>query len=193
MLSILKFQKIVKFYDRLIDLASKYFTDLILLLMRVYVASIFFQSGWNKLANVWKGGWFKTVFLFKAVHPVPGLSAEVAAILGTGTEVLFSIMLAIGVFGRIGALGLLGVTAVITFGVHSHFTHVFWGLLLGASFIFGPGKFSVDAWLRYQWELLLKTAEAVEPEPEVKKAPRVKKSAKPKVRITLDGRKEPVA
>lgn len=148
---ILKLQKSVQIYDAAVVFLEKHFTNILLLLVRVYAASIFFQSGWNKLSNLWNGGWFKTVFLFKMVHPVPLLSPEVAAVLGTAAEVIFPIALALGVFARLGALGLLGVTAVISFGVHSHFTHVFWGLLLGVSLIFGPGKLSVDAWLHHMW------------------------------------------
>lgn len=91
------------------------------------------------------------MFLFKEVHPVPHLSPEVAAILGTSAQIVFPILLAIGLFARVGALGLLGVTAVITFGVHPHFTHVFWALILGSSLIFGPGKFSADYGLRSWW------------------------------------------
>ena len=144
-------QKCVKVYDAIIDSIIKHTQDLFLLLLRVYIASIFFQSGWTKFDNLLTGGWYKTVFLFKNVYKVPYLSPEVAAALGTGAELIFSVLLALGIMARVGALGLLGVTAVITFGVHSHFTHEFWALLLGVSVIIGPGKLSFDEWIRSRW------------------------------------------
>lgn len=150
----------VKVYDKFIEIFVKYTHDLLLLLIRVYIASIFFQSGWNKLENLWGDGWFRTVYLFKYVHPVPFLSPKIAAVVGTGAEVGFSVLLAIGVMSRVGALGLLGVTAVISLGIHMHFTHAFWALLLGVSFIIGPGKFSFDAWVRSWWNQLYEDSQA---------------------------------
>ncbi|WP_350332408.1 DoxX family protein [Candidatus Bodocaedibacter vickermanii] len=192
MLSII--QKSVQLYDTLIDFLVKYIHDVLLLILRVYVASIFFQSGWNKFENLWEGGWFKTVFLFKNVYKLPVLSPEVAAVLGTGAELIFSIFLALGVLSRIGALGLLGVTAVITFGVRPHFTHEFWALLLGVSFIMGPGKFSFDGWLRSWWTRLhsgmqhhLDSADMLP-----KKAPNIIAKERPNEKIMLDNKKEPI-
>ena len=192
MLSIV--QKSVQVYDTLVDLLTKYAHDVFLLILRVYIASIFFQSGWNKFENLWEGGWFKTVFLFKSVYKLPVLSPEVAAVLGTGAELIFSIFLALGVLSRVGALGLLGVTAVITFGVRPHFTHEFWALLLGVSFIMGPGKFSFDGWLRSWWTRLhsgmqhhLDSADMLP-----KKAPNIIAKERPNEKIMLDNKKEPI-
>lgn len=148
---ILLFQKGVTLYDKLVSWISAYVTDALLLIIRLYMASIFFQSGWNKFHNLWSGGWYKTVFLFRVVHPVPYLSPNVAAVLGTGAEVIFPVLLALGIMARVGALGLLGVTAVIAFGVHSHFIHMFWAMLLGVACVIGPGRFSFDGWLRSWW------------------------------------------
>ncbi len=145
-------QKLVVSYDCLIKLLTTSFKDLFLLVSRLYISSIFFQSGWLKFENLLKGEWGHTLFLFREVHPVPFLPAEIAAVLGTAAEVVFPAVLAVGMFARLGALGLLGVTATITFGVHTHFTHVFWAFLLGVSVLFGPGKLSVDYWLRHWWD-----------------------------------------
>lgn len=192
---ILLIQRCIQVYDRLIEFLIKYTYDVSLLVIRVYIASIFFQSGWNKFDNLWDGGWFKTVFLFKNVHPVPFLPAEIAAIVGTAAEVIFSTLLALGVMSRIGALGLLGVTAVITFGVHSHFTHTFWALLLSVSLIMGPGKFSFDEWLRSLWTGLhakvLEHLEAVKI-PASRTMPQIVRKDNPNRKIMLDNRKDPV-
>jgi putative oxidoreductase len=158
------------------------------------IASIFFQSGWNKFENLWEGGWYKTVFLFRNIYKVPLLSPEVAAVIGTGAELVFPIFLALGIMSRIGAFGLLGVTAVITFGVHSHFTHEFWALLLGVSFIIGPGKFSFDAWLRSWWTRLhssvLSHLESTEIQHRI--APQIVCKERPNETIMLDNKHDPI-
>lgn len=186
-------QKCVRVYDTLIDGLVKYTQDLFLLIVRVYIASIFFQSGWTKFDNLWDGGWFKTVFLFKNVYKLPYISPEIAAVLGTGAELIFSIFLALGIMARIGAAGLLGVTAVITFGVHSHFTHEFWALLLGVSLIMGPGKFSFDGWVRSVWNRVHSNAIS-ELEAHIilnPKAPQIDLNDA-NAEFMLDNRKEPV-
>jgi putative oxidoreductase len=187
-------QKCVQRYDTLIDFVVRYTQDIFLLILRVYIASIFFQAGWNKIENLWGGGWFKTVFLFKNIYKVPFLSPEVAAIMGTGAELIFSVLLAVGIMSRIGALGLLGVTAVITFGVHSHFTHEFWALLLGVSFIVGPGKFSFDGWLRSWWTQLHSSVHAhlESADMEYKIAPHIVCKDRPNEKIVLDNKHEPI-
>lgn len=187
-------QKCVKVYDTLIDGVVKYTHDIFLLILRVYIASIFFQSGWNKLETLWDGGWFKTVFLFKNVYKVPYLSPEVAAVMGTGAELIFSILLALGIMARLGALGLLGITAVITFGVHPHFTHEFWALLLGVSLIIGPGKFSFDEWLRSWWtKLHASVHEHLETESIRSKVdPQIVCKERPNEKIILDNKHEPI-
>ncbi|MCP5322414.1 MAG: DoxX family protein [Candidatus Paracaedibacteraceae bacterium] len=186
-------QRSVQIYDAFVGFFIKYTQDLLLLLVRVYAASIFFQSGWNKLEKLWTSGWFKTVFLFKHVHPVPFLSPKLAAVLGTGAEIIFPILLALGVMTRIGALGLMGVTAVITFGVHHHFTHIFWALLLGVSFVIGPGRLSFDGWIRSKWDSLyavvkthLDTTPAME-----RKHPEITVNTKGNKKINLDNKIEP--
>jgi putative oxidoreductase len=192
---ILLIHRCIQIYERLIEFLIKYTYDILLLMVRTYVASIFFQSGWNKLDNLWDGGWFKTVFLFKNVHPVPFLSAEIAAIVGTASEVVFSVLLALGIMARLGALGLLGVTAVITFGVHSHFTHTFWALLLSVSLIIGPGRFSFDEWLRSWWtELHSKVLSHLEAAkiPVARTTPNIVRKENPNRKIMLDNRKDPI-
>lgn len=190
---IILLQRSVQIYDACVDFLIKYTQDLLLLLVRVYAASIFFQSGWNKLENLWTGGWFKTVFLFKHVHPVPLLSPKLAAVLGTGSEIIFPILLALGIMTRIGALGLLGVTAVITFGVHHHFTHVFWALLLGVSFIIGPGRLSFDGWLRSKWDSLHAAVKThLDTTPVMKrKHPEITVNTKGNKKINLDNKIDP--
>jgi len=123
-------------------------TPIALLLTRLYMANIFFKSGWSKFSNYLNDNWDTTVFLFQEEHPVPFLSADVAAVVGTGGELIFSILLALGLFGRFGAIGLLFMTAVIEFTYMSYPVHQMWALLLLVILTFGSGKFSIDAVIR---------------------------------------------
>lgn len=125
---------------------------LLLLAIRLYVAWIFFKSGWLKLESYLNGNWDLTIYLFTEEHPVPFLSPEIAAFLGTGGELLFPALLALGIAGRFGALGLLAMTAVIEFTYKALPVHDMWALLLAVILIYGPGRLSVDYYLK-RWFL----------------------------------------
>ena len=122
-----------------------------LLALRIYVAQIFFWSGWLKLAD-----WGSTLALFQDEFHVPLLSPGVAAVMGTGGELVFSTLVFLGLFGRIGAAGLFFVNlmAVISYPQLFQFecpaainSHWFWGTMLALLFVFGPGRLSIDGWL----------------------------------------------
>lgn len=124
----------------------------LLLAIRVYIANVFFSSGMLKFDNYLNDDWESTVFLFEEVHPVPLLPADIAAVMGTGAELIFSTMLAFGLFGRFAALALLGVTAVIeisfTFHDPDYMTlplHIMWALLLSVIVVRGSGRISLDS------------------------------------------------
>ena len=82
--------------DRLQPLAA--------LLARLYVAQVFFLSGLTKLRD-----WETTLFLFTEEYKVPVLSPPVAAFMGTAGELVLPVLLAAGLLGRLGALGLTAV------------------------------------------------------------------------------------
>jgi len=118
------------------------------LAMRLYVANVFFQSGLLKFQS-----WGQTKQLFEYVYAVPLLPPNVAAALATAGELVLPVMLAVGLAGRFGALGLtvINIVAVISFpdlndaGLRDHLV---WGLMLAALLTHGPGKLSVDHLLR---------------------------------------------
>lgn len=125
---------------------------LALLAARVYIADIFWKSGWLKLTS-----WSGTLDLFRDEYRVPVLSPEVAAVAGTFGELFFPALLVLGLFGRIGALGTFVVNAVAVIS-YSHVlladgfeaalgNHILWGSLLVGLTVFGPGAMSVDYWL----------------------------------------------
>ena len=116
------------------------------LLARVYLAQVFFLSGLTKLRD-----WDITLALFTDEYHVPLLSPALAAWLGTGAELLLPVLLVLGLGGRVAALGLfvLNAVAVISLGDVAEAArqlHVFWGSLLLGLMLWGPGRWSVDAW-----------------------------------------------
>src|SRR5262245_57053570 len=91
-----KFQPIYGL-DRIFDALQSPFA----LVARIYVSWVFLHSGWLKLKD-----WEQTVALFEIEYKVPLLSPGLAAIAGTAGEIVFPILLILGVGGRIPALGL---------------------------------------------------------------------------------------
>jgi len=119
-----------------------------LLAARLYVAWVFFASGLTKLRD-----WESTLFLFEEEYAVPFLSPELAAYLGTGGELLLPVLLVLGLFSPIAAIGLsiFNVVAVISLeeiAPAALSLHVVWGLLLAVIILWGPGRISSDSVLR---------------------------------------------
>jgi putative oxidoreductase len=144
------FQKIDNALNPTRAFSNAWLSPLLDLLIRLYMANIFFKSGMLKFKNFLNDDWGSTVYLFQDVHPLPGIPAELAATFGTAGELILPVLLALGLFGRVGALGLLVMTAVIQFIVPAEYgimseMHYLWMMLLGVIVLKGPGKFSLDA------------------------------------------------
>lgn len=120
-------------WNRIADRLSALISDSLLsLVARLAIAGIFFMSGRTKV-----DGWLTitdgTYALFRDEYKVPLLSPEIAAHLATYAEHLFPVLLVLGLFTRLSALALLGMTAVIQLFVYpdAWATHLSWaGLLL---------------------------------------------------------------
>jgi len=115
---------------------------------RVYVAKVFFLSGLTKIRD-----WDTTLALFQDEYHVPLLPPEVAAYAGTCGELGLPVLLVLGLAGRFAAAGLsvVNVMAVLSLAeitAPALQQHQFWGTLLVALLLWGPGKWSVDAWLK---------------------------------------------
>ena len=119
---------------------------------RIYVSWVFLKSGYLKLSD-----WESTVALFEYEYHVPLLPPTFAAILGTAGELVFPVLLILGLFGRMSALGLqaVNVLAVISYS-HVLFQegfaaaigqHYLWGYILAVLALYGPGAWSLDNWL----------------------------------------------
>lgn len=120
---------------------------------RVYVSWVFLKSGYLKLSD-----WEQTVALFEYEYRVPLLTPHLAAIAGTAGELVFPVLLILGLFGRISALGMqaVNVLAVISYA-HVLYQpgfaaaigqHYFWGFILLVLAVYGPGAWSLDHWLK---------------------------------------------
>ncbi len=128
-------------YTGLLDLASRIPLSLPQLATRIAIGMVFWNSAQTKLAS-----WPVTNQLFAFEYKVPLLPPELAATLATYTELGGAVALFLGLFTRLGALALLGVTAVIqVFVFPGHWAeHLLWasGLLLLVAR--GAGFFSLD-------------------------------------------------
>jgi len=114
---------------------------------RLYVAKVFFWSGLTKLRD-----WDITLALFADEYHVPLLPPPVAAVLGTGGELVLPVLLVLGLGGRFAALGLSVVNLVAVLSLSDIAEpalnqHIFWGSLLLGLVLWGPGRWSADGWI----------------------------------------------
>lgn len=117
---------------------------LALLAARLYVAKAFFLSGLTKIQD-----WDTTLALFADEYHVPLLPPEVAAVAGTTGELVLPVLLASGLAGRFGAMGLFVMNIVAVLSLQdipepALQQHIFWGSLLTGVILWGPGRWSVD-------------------------------------------------
>ncbi len=115
--------------------------------LRLWVGIVFLKSGLAKIQSM-----ESTVMLFENEFQVPLLSPTLAAYLGTFVELIFPVLLIIGLGGRFAALVLFlfNIVAVISYpGLNPHGVelHQIWGLMLLVTLLHGPGKLSVDHFL----------------------------------------------
>lgn len=118
------------------------------LVARLYVANVFWKSGLTKIAN-----WDSTVYLFTNLYHVPVLSPEVAATSATMVELGGAVLLALGLASRFGtaALFVLNIVAATSYPDLSDAgreLHVYWGMFLLIFLLHGPGKLSIDHFIR---------------------------------------------
>ena len=115
------------------------------LVARIAIAAIFLQSGRTKVEG------FLTVTpsaieLFRSEYKLPLVPPEIAAHLAAYAEHLFPALLIVGLFSRLSALALLGMTAVIEIFVYplAWPTHLSWAGLLLVVIARGAGPVSLD-------------------------------------------------
>jgi putative oxidoreductase len=149
----------MKFFQKVKDIYYKLAgwlqcaTPLADLCLRLWVADAFWRAGVAKIANM-----DSTLALFENEYHVPILPPDFAAYLGTGIELVVPWFLALGLFGRLSAGFMFVYNAICVisypdlwpngfwtdlFG-RGFMDHKAWGLMLLVTFLYGPGKLSVD-------------------------------------------------
>jgi putative oxidoreductase len=130
--------------------------SLTMLALRFALAVPFWFSGltkWDGFLNLSFGA--KTLFTeeFKLhifgneiPYPAPVLMATLSGV----AEIVFPVMLVLGIGARYAALGLLGMTAIIQLTVPDGWAnfHLAWASMALAIITFGPGKIALDYLLR---------------------------------------------
>lgn len=134
--------KIGLLYFKLSHFASVYIFSLLVLLIRIWMAKIFWYSGLTKISS-----FNSTIYLFKYEYKVPFISPEIAAYMATTIELSVPSFLVIGLFSRLACLPLIVMTLVIQFTYLQLVEHLYWLFLLCTVLFYGPGRFSLDHWL----------------------------------------------
>jgi putative oxidoreductase len=125
-----------------------FLTPLLDLGLRLWVARVFWNSGVQKTAS-----WDSTLMLFEYEYAVPLLPFDIAAYLATGVELAAPVLLVLGLGTRAGALALfiLNYVAAISYpdiNIAGIKDHMLWGTMLAITFFHGPGKISIDYFLK---------------------------------------------
>jgi putative oxidoreductase len=118
---------------------------LLLLVARLGIAAVFFQSGRTKVEG------FLTIKpstydLFANEYALPLIPSDWAARMATGAEHLFPVLLVLGLFTRLSAFSLFAMTTVIEVFVYPDAwpTHLSWAGLLLPLIARGGGAWSLD-------------------------------------------------
>jgi putative oxidoreductase len=136
------YSKLAARIDRLIPSA------LLLLTARLGVAAVFFLSGRTKVSGILTIT-PATYELFRTEYKLPLVPPVIAAHMATYSEHLFSILLAVGLFTRVGGAALFLMTLTIEIFVYPDAwpTHLSWAGLLLPLIARGGGAWSLDALL----------------------------------------------
>lgn len=121
------------------------------LAIRLFIAMIFFKAGLTKIAS-----WENTVALFQNEYMVPLLPPALAAFMATSAELGLPVLLVLGLGARFAAAGLfiLNIVAVISYpdiGEVGLKDHQMWGLFLLVTLLHGPGRLSLDHFIRQRF------------------------------------------
>lgn len=133
----------LKLYAQFLALTARVPEGLIALLARIGMGTVFLRSGLLKLDG-WASG--STLYLFQEEYKLPLIPPEIAAYMATSAELVFGVCLLLGLFTRLAALGMLGMTLVIEIFVYPQAfdTHATWAVCLLFLIRHGAGSLSLD-------------------------------------------------
>lgn len=144
-------QALIHKYNTMIQTWQSHMLDMLMLLLRLYVAWVFWHAGYLKFEN-----WPATEYLFQFEYQVPLLPWQVAAVLGTATELIIPVFIAVGLLTRLtgGVLFVFNAVAVLSYPVlyqdgfalfsKGAMDHQIWGLMLLLIVTLGAGRWSLD-------------------------------------------------
>lgn len=141
--------RLASIHIKITDVLARYASPVFDLLVRLFIAEVFFRSGRTKIKD-----WDITVGLFADEYKVPVLPPELAAALGATFELAMPVFLVLGLGARLAALPLIGMACVIQFVLgaanpdYNSTEHFYWMFLLGMIVIKGPGPISLDYLIR---------------------------------------------
>ncbi len=138
----------LNYYQLIVEKMQSYFTPLLLLFTRLWVANVFLKSGYLKITT-----WDSTLYLFEEEYQVPLIPWELAAYLGTAAELILPVFLLLGLLTRPMAfvLFVFNIIAVISYPVlweGGFYDHQLWGLMILINIVWGAGQISVDQLLK---------------------------------------------
>jgi putative oxidoreductase len=128
------------------EFSNKYLFSLLVLFIRIWMATVFWYSGLTKISS-----WQTTLYLFQYEYKVPIIPTEIAASLATATELIMPFFLVIGFLTRFSAIPLICMVAVIQFTYLDLIEHVYWAILLATIVFYGPGRYSIDSLICGEW------------------------------------------
>ena len=142
---------LIVLYQQTLQRMHCYFTPLLLLFTRLWVANIFFKSGYLKITT-----WESTLYLFEEEYQVPVIPWEMAAYLGTAAELILPVFLLLGLLTRPMAaiLFVFNIVAVISYPViweGGFYDHQLWGLMILINIVWGAGVISLDQLLKQRF------------------------------------------
>jgi len=118
--------------------------QMFLFVLRVWIFKVFFFSGWLKVTS-----WETTLMLFEYEYSVPIIPLEVAAYLATSIEMLFPVLLLLGLFPRFSVLALffLNIIAAISYtdiSAAGMQQHILWSVIMIILLLYGSGRLSLE-------------------------------------------------
>ena len=128
------------FYGCYVKGIKRYVKPFFALFVRLWIARLFLHSGLAKISD-----WHSTLELFQNEYKMPDISPIFAAYSSAGIEIVCAALLAIGFMSRLAALPLMVMSLAIHFTYNASIEHMYWAMLLGVIFCYGPGCISVDA------------------------------------------------
>jgi putative oxidoreductase len=141
--------------SRLIQLAAR--PSPVQLVMRVALAVPFWRSGILKWTGFLKlSDTAVTLFTDEFMLHLPGgpyhyPAPAVMAFLSGCCEILFPVLLVLGFATRFAALGLLFMTLIVELTVPDGWpVHITWAAMALGIMAWGPGRVSIDHWLRWK-------------------------------------------